>query len=306
MRAAASSVISSLRSTRSVGSSPFLVLTRGSGSGAAASRPTRRRWKAPFSSLDSLADDPAALLGAAVLLAGDDVLGDVDQAPGQVPGVGRAQGGVGETLAGAVGGDEVLEDGHALAEVAPHGDVDDPARRVGHQAAHGAQLADVALVPAGAGRGHHRDRAVRVERRIISSDIADVVVLPDADDLLVALVLGDEAALELAIDRPTGLVGRREARRLVLRDLDVEQADRHPAAGRELEADALDAVDQVSRLLRAELAVADVDELLEVGSAHDRVVEAQRVGQDLVEDDPADGRPAALELERLRPRRPRP
>ena len=54
MRAAASSMISSLRSTRRVGSSPFLVATRGSGSGAAASRPTRRFWKAPFSSLDSL------------------------------------------------------------------------------------------------------------------------------------------------------------------------------------------------------------------------------------------------------------
>ena len=68
-----------------------------------------------------------------------------------------------------------------------------------------------------------------------------------------------------------------EPRRLVLRDLDVEQADGHPAAGRELEADALDAVDQVGRLLRAELAVADVDELLEVGPAHDGVMEAQRV-----------------------------
>ena len=55
MRAATSSVIISLRSTSRVGSAPFLVLTRGSGSGAAASRPTSRRfWKAPFSSLDSL------------------------------------------------------------------------------------------------------------------------------------------------------------------------------------------------------------------------------------------------------------
>ena len=98
----------------------------------------------------------------------------------------------------------------------------------------------------------------------------------------------------------TDVVGRLSRRlRLVGRDLDVEQADGHPAAGRELEADALDAVDQVGRLLRAELPVADVDELLEVDPAHDRVVEAERIGQDLVEDDAADGRPAALELERL-------
>ena len=112
--------------------------------------------------------------------------------------------------------------------------------------------------------------------RIISSDIAGAGLLPDADDLLVALVLGDEAALELLVDRGDGVVGRLEACRLVGRDLDVEQADRHAAAGGELEADALDAVDEVGRLLRAELAVADVDQLLEVGPAHDRVVEAER------------------------------
>ena len=196
------------------------------------------------------ADDPAALLGAAVVLAGDHVLGDVHQAPGEVPGVGGAQGGIGEALAGAVGGDEVLEDGHALAEVAPHGHVDDPAGRVGHQAAHGAQLADVALVPSGAGRGHHRHRARRVQRLHHLVGHLAGGVLPDPDDLLVALVLGDEAALELLVDRGTRVVGRVEAGLLVLRDLDVEQADRHAAAGGELEADALDAVDQVGGLLR--------------------------------------------------------
>ena len=250
-------------------------------------------------------DDPAPLLGAAVLLAGDDVLGDVDQAPGEVPGVGRAQGGIGEALAGAVGRDEVLEDGHALAEVAADRDVDDAAGRVGHQAAHGAQLTDVALVPAGARRGHHRDRAVRIERPHHLVGHRRARLLPDADDLLVALVLGDEAALELAVDRGDGVVRRLEAFGLVLRDLDVEQADGHAAAGRELEADALDPVDEMGRLLRAELAVADVDELLEIGSMHDGVMEAERIGQDLVEDDPADGRPATLQLRATRSRRSR-
>src|SRR6188508_437835 len=168
-------------------------------------------------------DDPAPLLGAAVLLAGDDVLGDVDQAPGQVPGVGRAQGGIGEALAGAVGRDEVLEDGHALAEVAPDGDVDDPAGRVGHQAAHGAQLTDVALVPSGTRRGHHRDRAVRVERLHHLLGHRRARLLPDTDDLLVALVLGDEAALELLVDGQDVAVRLVEATLLVGRDLDVEQ-----------------------------------------------------------------------------------
>ena len=72
--------------------------------------------------------DPAAFLGAAVFLAGDHVLGHVHQAAGQVARVGGAEGRVGEALAGAVGGDEVLEDRHAFAEVAPHRHVDDAAR----------------------------------------------------------------------------------------------------------------------------------------------------------------------------------
>ena len=174
-------------------------MTVGSGSGAAASRPTSRRRNS-FSSAGVLAGDPAALLGAAVVIAGDDVLGDVDEAPGQVARVGRPEGGVGEALAGAVGRDEVLEDRHPLAEVAPDGDVDDPARRVGHQAAHRAELADVALVSAGAGRGHHRDRPVRLEALHHLVGQLARRLLPDVDDLLVALVVGDEAALELAVD----------------------------------------------------------------------------------------------------------
>ena len=127
MRAAVSSVIISLRWTSRTGSLPFLSTLRGSGNGP---RPPADETLLEGALLVArlAADDPAAFLGAAVLLAGDDVLGDVDQAPGEVPGVGRAQGGIGEALAGAVGGDEVFEDGHPLAEVAPHRDVDDPAR----------------------------------------------------------------------------------------------------------------------------------------------------------------------------------
>src|SRR3954468_8401975 len=93
--------------------------------------------------------DPRAFLGPAVISASDHVLRDVDETARQVARVGGAQRRVGETLARTVGGDEVFENGHPFAEVAPHRDVDDPTGGVGHQAAHAAQLADVALVTAG-------------------------------------------------------------------------------------------------------------------------------------------------------------
>ena len=70
--------------------------------------------------------------------------------------------------------------------------------------------------------------------------------------------------------------------------------DGHAATGGVVEADALDAVDQVRGLGRAEQPVAVGDELPQRGPVHGLVDEAQPVGQDLVEDDAADGRPDRL------------
>ena len=71
------------------------------------------------------------------------VLGHVDQPPGQVAGVGGLERGVGQTLAGAVGRDEVLQHGQALAEVGGDRRLDDLAGGLGHQAAHAGQLPDL-------------------------------------------------------------------------------------------------------------------------------------------------------------------
>src|SRR5438132_83405 len=55
-----------------------------------------------------------AAVGAAVLLADDDVLGDVDQTTGEVTRVGGTEGGVGQTLTSTVSRDEVLQHRQAL------------------------------------------------------------------------------------------------------------------------------------------------------------------------------------------------
>ena len=54
---------------------------------------------------------------ATVLLVDDDIVRDVDETTCQVTGVGRLHGGVGQTLTGTVGRDEVLQHGHTLLEV---------------------------------------------------------------------------------------------------------------------------------------------------------------------------------------------
>ena len=105
---------------------------------AGCSPPTRRAW------CRSLAAD-------------DQLLGHVDQAAGEVAGVGGTQGGVDEALTGARRGDEVLEHLEAFTEVRLDRAGDHVAAGVGHQAAHAGDLADLHHVPAGARAHHHLD-----------------------------------------------------------------------------------------------------------------------------------------------------
>ena len=117
---------------------------------------------------DALAGDVErqldVVLRLAVVVADDHVLRDVDETPRQVSRVGRAQRRVGETLAGAVGRDEVLEHREAFHEVGLDRTLDDLALRIRHQAAHAGELADLRERAAGAGVGHHEDRVQLVER----------------------------------------------------------------------------------------------------------------------------------------------
>ena len=152
-----------------------------------AARPSRRRRRwccaastVPSDSVTSLQQRPAEQLGlevgapvggvrarrprstrpsvgAAVVLADDQLLGDVDETTGQVARVGGPQGGVDEALAGARRGDEVLEHLEALTEVRLDRAGDHVAAGVGHQAAHAGDLADLHHVPAGTRADHHVD-----------------------------------------------------------------------------------------------------------------------------------------------------
>src|SRR6202043_3534447 len=142
-------------------------------------------------------------VGAAVLLAHDHVLGHVHQAAGEVPGVRRAERGVGQALAGAVRGDEVLKHRQALAEAGLDRPRDRLALRVGHQASHAGDLPDLHLVTAGTRVDHHPHRVGVGEGRLHVLGHVGCRVGPDLDQFLTALIVGDEAAVVL----PLHLVG---------------------------------------------------------------------------------------------------
>lgn len=78
--------------------------------------------------------------GPGVVFGDDDVLHHVHETAGQVTGVRRLEGGVRETLTGAVRGGKVLEHRQAFTETRGDRGFDDFAGGLGHQAAHTGEL----------------------------------------------------------------------------------------------------------------------------------------------------------------------
>ena len=151
--------------------------------------------------------DEDAVDGAAVDLGDDDVLRHVDQTARQVAGVRGLERGVGQALARAVGRDEVLQHREAFAEVGRDRRLHDLARGLGHQAAHAGELTHLLARASGAGVGHQVDRVELAElaldllhllEHLLGDALGDAV--PDVDDLVVALTLGDDAAGALLLD----------------------------------------------------------------------------------------------------------
>src|SRR5229473_1941928 len=221
--------------------------------------------------------DPDAVGGAAVLDAHDHVLRDVHEAARQVSGVGGAEGGVGKALARAVGRDEVLEHGEALGEVGYDGQVDDPARGVGHQATHARELADLLDVSAGPRAHHHPDRAELVEGLL--GRVADplVGVLPELDDLAIALVIGHDAAAVHPLDLGDFLLGAVDDLPLRVGVRDVHRRHGDPGLGGVAEPEPLDVVDDDCGGVAAVQAIQLRDQGAQQLAIEVRVLERQRL-----------------------------
>ena len=116
--------------------------------------------------VDGLFGDPVD--GAAIIKRHDDVLSDIRQLARQVTGVGGFQRGVGQPLACAVRGAEVLEYGKTFTKVRLDRRLNNLPGRLGHQRPHARQLADLIDTTSGAGFGHEVDGVqIRFRARII-------------------------------------------------------------------------------------------------------------------------------------------
>src|ERR1022692_409888 len=211
--------------------------------------------------------DVDAIDRAAIVFADDHVLRHVHQAPGQVARIRRLESGIGQSLAGAVGGDEVLQHGQAFAEVRRDRGLDDFARRLGHQATHAGELTNLLLGTASAGVSHD----------VNGIDVADFVVLlhggehlvrnffrdsrPDFDDFVVALAVGDGAVQILLLHRDRLLLGVAHQARFARRNDHVVDPNREARHGGEVETELLDAVQDPHRGFQTETQVAIVHQV---------------------------------------------
>src|SRR5690606_26093134 len=170
--------------------------------------------------------DLQPLRAAAVVLADDDILRDVDETTREVPRVGRTERRVGETLTGTVRRDEVLRHTQALAVRGDDRAGDRLTLRVGHEATDTGDVAHLQPVTTGTRRHHPVDvvvlRVARLHRR------GDLVgrLRPDVDELLAARRVVDQTLVVLGLDLRGLLLVLGHDRRLVGGGDDVRERDR--------------------------------------------------------------------------------
>ena len=219
----------------------------------------------------------------AVVLTDDDILRDVDQTTGQVPRLCGLQRGIRQALAGAVRGDEVLQDREPLLVVGEDRACDDLALRVRHQTTHTGDLAHLHPVASGTRVHHPVDRVGRLE--VLTHGLVDLVgrLGPDIDQLGIALDLGDQTEVTVLLDlRGLGLVLRDDLR-LIGRGDHVGEREGRTRAGRPGEAVILQRIQGCGDLALVIALSESVDDAAQTLLADLALHEGEALGQRLVE-----------------------
>src|SRR5690606_4949022 len=182
------------------------------------------------------------LLGAAINLGHYQVLRHVDQTTGQITGVSGLQCGIRQTLTSAVGGNKVLEYVQPFTEVCGDRRFDDGTVRLGHQATHTSQLTDLRGGTTRTGVGHHVHGVERFLLDFVTVAINNLVLgqvghhrlgdfivglRPQVDHLVVLLALGYQAGGILGFDFLHFVGGGINDASLLVRNLEVIDADGH-------------------------------------------------------------------------------
>ena len=171
--------------------------------------------------------DPHTLSGSAVALSYNDILRHIDKTSCKVSGVSRLEGGIGKRLARTAGGDEVLKYFKTFTEVRLDRYLHCTSVRCEHKSAHTGKLTHLCHVASRSGIGHHLDRIVSVEPVLKGCDDILRRLLPDSDNVVVALLVGKLTAEEVLVDSLDLLLRLLDEGILLVGDGDVGDGDRN-------------------------------------------------------------------------------
>ena len=255
------------------------------------------QWLDDIAALDNRLHHQA-LIGTTVDRGDDHVLGNIDQTTGQIPGVGGLERRIGETLTRTVGRDEVLKYVQTLAEVGSDRRLDDRAVRLGHQATHTGQLADLRGRTTRPGVGHHIDGVERILLDLLAFAIGDpllaelshhrarhlvIGVRPDVHHLVVALTVCDQTGGVLVFDLFYLGLCRSQDLRLLRRDDHVVDTDGDARTSCLAEPEVHQLVGKNHRVFEAKSTIAGIDQARDGLLGHRLVdqVERQPLGHDV-------------------------
>src|SRR5205807_2113540 len=234
--------------------------------------------------------DVNPIYGAAILLADDYILGHVYKTAGQVTGVSGLERRIRQTFTGAVSGDEILQHGETLTEVGGDGCLNDFTGRLGHEAAHAGELANLLLRSTGAGVGHNINRVQLADLiqllHVVEHFIGDLLghVRPDFDHLVVTLTVGDSSIQILLLDGNALLFCVSYQTFLVVRDDHVINADGETGLGGIAEPKFLDLIEHLDRGFQAEPQIGVVHQLTNALLLEQAIDIGHGLGQVIIQD----------------------
>src|SRR6185437_6790808 len=246
-----------------------------------------------FAFIDGL--HPNAVAGAAIMFANDHVLCHVHQLAGHVTRVGGLERGIGQTFAGAVRGDEVLQHGQTFAEVGQNRFLDDVAAGLGHKTTHAGELTHLLAIATGA-RVYHEEYRIELLFALVlfqsfEHDVRNLIrrVGPNIDDLVVAFAGGDDTFAMLLLDFLDLRLGVLDFLIFFVRNDHVVDADGDTGLRRVDEAEFFQFVEHDDRLVVATNLVATPDEVAEFALLDDFVRETHFGRPDFAEENAANG-----------------
>ena len=196
---------------------------------------------------------------AAVHLTDDQILRYVYQTSGQITRVGGSQRGIGKSLTGASGRNEVFQNVKAFTVVSPDWHFDGRT--------HSGELTDLVLRTTRSGVRHHVDVVVLIEVVVQRGTNIFGSLVPDADELCLSLGIGNKAAVELLVQLCNLSVSVCEDLSLLRRNIRVADSNGDTGSGGVLIAHCLDLIEYLSGSSGSVILQAAVDDLTELALA---------------------------------------